>query len=55
MDESLFTKRKNNWGKVLPHNYWIFGEICRESKEKFLVEVPDRSSATSMSEIHQNI
>ena len=40
VDESMFTRRKSNAGCVLPQQ-WVFGGICRETKEVFVEAVDD--------------
>ncbi|ODM87007.1 putative transposase-like protein [Orchesella cincta] len=47
LDESHIFKRKYNRGRQLAFQHvWIFGAICRESKEAFVQVVADRTGAT---------
>jgi hypothetical protein len=54
IDESMFVRRKNHVGRVLPQQ-WVFGGICRETKECFMMCVPDRTAATLMPIIQARI
>ena len=58
IDESLIFKRKTNRGRLLngeQESNWIFGGICRETGEAFLVRVQDRSARTLLAAIRENI
>ena len=45
IDETLMSKRKNHAGRVL-QEIWIFGGICRETHERFAIQVQARDAAT---------
>lgn len=54
VDESVFPKRKNYDGHPFPQQC-IFGGICRETNDCFLVQVPDRSLKTITAVITRHI
>ena len=45
VDESLFTRRKYHQGRQSPPQ-WVFGGICRKTRECFMYTAPDRRAAT---------
>ena len=48
--KSSVSKRKYNRGRVLP-NTWVFGGICRETRECFMYVVPNRKKETLLGTI----
>ena len=54
VDESLFSRRKNHQGPVVPQQ-WVFGGICRETRDSFMFTVPDRSAPTLLPIIQASI
>jgi hypothetical protein len=45
INEAKFGKRKYNRGQVVDGN-WVFGGICRETKNIFLIKVEKRDKET---------
>jgi transposase-like protein len=54
IDESKFGKRKHNRGRAVD-GVWVFGGIDTTTRETFFVPVPDRSAATLIPIIEDNI
>nr|XP_027219207.1 uncharacterized protein LOC113811624 [Penaeus vannamei] len=54
IDESKFGRRKYNMGRVID-GQWVFGGICRETRDLFLVPVEDRTSDTLLAVIKERI
>ena len=54
IDESKFGKRKYNVGKLVKGK-WVFGGICRETRDFFAVPVKKRNSATLLECIREFI
>jgi len=54
VDETLFTRRKANAGRILPEQ-WVLGGICRETGECFLACVHDRCATTLLTVIEERV
>ena len=54
IDESTFGRRKYNVGRVI-EGQWVFGAICRETRECFMVPVEERNKDTLLTIIKERI
>ena len=54
LDESVMAERKHNRGRVIPER-WVFGGICLDTQDGFLVFVPNREAATLLPIIQQHV
>jgi transposase-like protein len=58
IDETCIYKNKNHCGRLTSEQerkQWLFGGICRETKETFFVMVPDRKEETLMEILKKNV
>lgn len=54
IDETVISHRKYHRGRFLA-TVWVFGGICRQTKQAFALVVPDRTAPTLNQEIQQHI
>ena len=54
IDETVFTSQKNQAGRIL-HQQWVFGALCRETGDCFMIPVHNRSIDTLEPIISANI
>ena len=54
IDESKFGKRKYNVGRVI-EGQWVFGAICRGTRDFFMVPVGNRSAGTLLKIIKDRV
>ena len=54
IDESKFGKRKYNVGRLVT-GQWVFGGICRETREFFAVPVENRDTSTLLAILHDYV
>ena len=54
IDETVVSRRKYNRGRLVK-TQWLFGGISRQTKRCFMVEVEDRSAATLLPIIFENV
>jgi len=54
IDETVISHRKYNKGRLLA-TVWVFGGICRQTKQAFALVVPDRKASTLLQEIAGHI
>lgn len=58
IDETQIYKNKNHQGRLTgeqTRGQWLFGGICRQTKETFFELVPDRSEATLMAALQAHV